>query len=844
MDLSERIAALSPSKRALLELRLKKQGVEFNSYPLSFAQTRLWFLDQLSLGNPLYNMAVAVRLEGHLNITALHKSFKEIVRRHETLRTAFAVINGRPTQVVSPSGSVEMPIIDLTDLPAAFRETKAQGLIAEESNAKFNLSLAPLLRVGLLRIAAEYHVLLLTMHHIISDGWSMGILIQEMSALYDTYCADKESPLAELTIQYSDYAVWQQRHLQGEVLEELLGYWKRQLADPPTPTLPTDRTCPVVYTFRGSSKKFVFSKSLRERLREIEQKERASLYMILSAAFQALLYRYTGEKDLLIGTPTANRNRAEAEELIGFFVNTLVMRTKFEDDMTFRELSARVKQTALEAYAHQDLPFERLVEELQPDRNLSSNPIFRVMFSLQNAVEVVPKLTGLKVSIIETECRTAKFDLAVDMAVAGEEIKGAFIYSTDLFNDGTIERMIGHYRTLLSEVIENPDRSIAELSYLTAAEKRQLEVEWNATEARYRSEGSLVELIEAQVNDSPNHPAILCGEQSLSYRELNERANRIGRYLKGKGVGREEVAGVCLERGVEMIAALLGIWKAGAAYLPLDPEHPEQRLRGQAADAGVRYLLRTRRGGPSWGQEGVEEIYLDEVEAECEGESGGNLEVEVRGGDLAYLIYTSGTTGEPKGVMVEHGNLRNVILGSCAAFGFGQGEVMGCLAGYGFDIFLFEVMKMLVSGGTSLLLKGEEVRDVERLAEKVAGMSAVHAVPSLMRRLTEEIRRKGKREKYWGVKQVFVGGDAVPEELIEQLKKVFENGRINILYGPTEATIISTRYEARREEPMRGRQIGRPLGNVKVRISDERGGLVAIGVSGEIWIGGAGVSRG
>ncbi|HID62186.1 MAG TPA: non-ribosomal peptide synthetase, partial [Anaerolineae bacterium] len=533
--------------------------------PLSFAQQRLWFLDQLEPGSPFYNIPTAVRLTGPLDVAALEQTLNEIVRRHEALRTTFETVDGRARQVIAPELTVPLPVTDLTDLPEAEREAEALQLASQEAQRPFDLARGPLLQARLLRLGGEDHVALLTMHHIVSDGWSMGILIQEIAALYEAFSNGRPSPLQELPIQYADFAHWQREWLQGETLEAQLSYWKQQLdGSPPLLELPTDRPRPAVQSFRGRTQAFALPKDLSRAIKDLGHQEGTTLFMTLLAAFQSLLYRYTGQETINVGTPIANRTQSEIEGLIGFFVNTLVMRADLSGDPGFRELLKRVREMALGAYAHQDLPFEMLVDALQPERNLSHSPLFQVMFVLQEAPTGAQALSDLTLRGVEAETGVAKFDLTLSMAEDGDGdgLGGVFEYNVDLFDAATIERMIAHFQTLLEGIVADPNRPISELPLLTEAERRQLLVEWNDTVADYPQDRCIHELFEAQVERTSDAVAVVFEGEELTYDELNRRANQLAHHLRKLGVGPETLVGICVERSPEMIVGLLGIFKA------------------------------------------------------------------------------------------------------------------------------------------------------------------------------------------------------------------------------------------------------------------------------------------
>src|SRR5215217_18556 len=576
---SKMILELSGKKRAILEALLREQGISeakserilrrTQSGParLSFSQQRLWFLDQLEPESPLYNIHVAVNVSGSLNVHVLHQSIGEILRRHEVLRTTFAVIDGRPVQVIDRTTTFKMPVSDMQGRDVSQLSTWAE----EEARRAFNLTKGPLLRAKLLRLGENEHVLLLTMHHIVSDGWSMGVFVRELAALYEAYMAGRPSPLQELPIQYTDFAAWQRDWLQNEKLEEQLSYWKAQLADaPPLLELPTDRPRPPVQTHKGAHKDLTLSETLTRSLKDLTRREGVTLFMTLLAAFSTLLYRYSGQCDILVGTPIANRNRAETESLIGFFINTLILRTRFSEQMTFRALLGQVRETALEAYAHQDLPFEKLVEELQPERTLSHSPLFQVMFHLQNAVTESLSLSGLSMSPLEVETQTAKYDLLLTMAETEEGLAGRLNYNTDLFDAGTVTRMAKHFERLLEAAVSDPDEQVSRLRLLSDGEKNRLLFAWNDTRRDYGKDIPVHLAFVEQARRTPHAVAVRFEHDKLTYGELNRRANRLAHRLRQLGVGPEVPVGLLARRSVGMVVAMLGVLKAGGAYVPLD----------------------------------------------------------------------------------------------------------------------------------------------------------------------------------------------------------------------------------------------------------------------------------
>ncbi len=559
--------------------------------PLSFTQQRLWFFDQLEPSNPVYNISGAVRLKGPLQVKAIEQSINEVVRRHEILRTTFATVDGRPLQVIAPSLSVPLTMLDLQALDKAKQDTEVLRLVTREMQRPFDLAHGALLRVTLLQLAEEEHILLLSVHHIVSDGWSTSVFVRELTALYAAFVSGVSSPLPELPVQYADYALWQQGWLQGEVLEAQLAYWKQQLADLPVLQLPTDYPRPAVQTFRGANQQVALPKSLTGALKTLSRQEGVTLFMTLLAAYQTLLFRYTGQANFTVGIPIAGRTESKLEGLIGCFINTLALRTDLSGNPTFRELLERVREIALGAYAHQDLPFEKLVEELQPDRDLSRSPLFQVMFALQNVPRGEVNLPGLTLTHLRIDSEPALFDLDLTLWESEDEIVGVLNYNTDLFDPPTIERMQSHFLTLLEAVVADPSRRIADLPLLSEAEQQQLLMQGNATQAASAQEQSFHERFEAQVARTPEAVAVVCAEQYLTYQQLNQCANHLAQHLRARGVGPETLVGLLAERGLPLLSAILAVFKAGGAYLPLDPQHPAARLQHIVQRSQCRLVL-------------------------------------------------------------------------------------------------------------------------------------------------------------------------------------------------------------------------------------------------------------
>ena len=809
------------------------------SLPLSFAQQRLWFLDQLEPGSAFYNSPAAVRLVGQLDVAALELTLSEIVRRHEVLRTSFANVGGEPRQVVAAAERLELPVVDLRGCgTVAEREALAASLMQEEAQRPFDLSVGPLLRVKLLQLGETEQVVLLTMHHIVSDGWSMGVLIGEVAALYEAYREGRESPLPELAIQYGDFAVWQREWLQGEVLEQQLSYWRQQLAALPVLELPTDRARPAVQSYRGAHHSFRLAPELAAGLKELSQQEGVTLYMTLLAAFQVLLSRYSGQEDIVVGTDIANRNRAEIEPLIGFFINQLVLRTDLSGGPSFAELLGRVREVCLGAYAHQDVPFEKLVEELQPERDLSRGPLFQVKLILQNAPSGELRLEGLQLSRVRGRSETAKFDLTVALTEAGGVLSGTVEYNTDLFGETTMARLVGHYEQLLESIVKDRQVAVSELRMLSAGELEQLVVEWNETARNYEQEACLHELFAAQAARTPEAIAVSYEAEQLSYRELNERANQVGHYLQGLGVGPEVLVGLCMERSLEMVVGILGILKAGGAYLPVDPQYPVERQAWMLGDAGVNLVLTQSRLVEQLPAQGIQTVALDGEWEVIGGESKADPNSGTVGRNLAYVIYTSGSSGQPKGVAIEHQGVCNLAAAQGEGFAVGSGSRVLQFASLSFDAAVSEIFVTLGSGGTLCVARAGELL-VGEVLQRVLSEQQINVVtlpPTVLRGLEGEgeLRR---------LQTVVVAGE---QSESGTLQRWLSGGRrVLNAYGPTESSVCATMWAAGGEELERGKpRLGRALSNVQVYVLDRELRVVPVGVRGEIYIGGAGVGRG
>jgi amino acid adenylation domain-containing protein len=809
-------------------------------FPSTFAQQRLWFLEQLQPGSTSYLIPWSLRISGKLNAEALEHSLNEIVRRHEILRTTFSFKDGAPVQVVAGELSVPMPTVDLSS--SAKSEEEAQRLAREEARKPLDLEHGPLVRAQLLRLGEEEHILLLTMHHIIFDGWSRRILVRELAAMYDAFCSGKPSPLPEPKLQYADYAVWQRKQFQGANLEKQLSYWRQQLAGAPASLdLPTDRPRPAIQTFNGAKLPLSLSKEFVERLQSFSRERGVTMFMTLLAGFQILLSRYSNQDDVAVGSPIANRNRAEIEEMIGFFANTLVLRTQLSGEATFSDVLAQVKETALGAYAHQDVPFEKLVEELRPERNLSQNPLFQVLFSLQNAPQQAFELAGLKLTSMDSGESAAKFDISVFLSENPDGLRGRFEYNTDLFDAETIQRMIGHYRVLLEAAVASPERKASQLQLLSEGEQTQILVDWNATASEYPRGLCLHQLIEQQAAHTPD--AIACvtpgesaaGDRSLSYRELNAKANQLAHALRKRGAEPGQRVGIFVERSLGMMVGLLGIQKTGAAYVPLDPAYPAERIRLTLEDAQVAVLVTQQSLAASLPENQAEIICIDSDWAGIAKEPDANPGVALTPEDLAYVIFTSGSTGRPKGVQIRHRGAVNLLTAMATELKMVADDVFPALASFAFDMCIPELYLALISGGQVVIGKRHLAGNGEELAALLrrVGATVVHATPTTWSLLLEA----GFTGK--GLKRV-IGAEPLPRDLCRRLLDA-DNSLYNF-YGPTETTVWSAFHHFRSpEEPV---VVGRPLANQQIYILDKDLQPVPVGVAGEIHIGGDGVAAG
>ena len=802
--------------------------------PLSFSQEQLWFLDQLGPGNPSYNIAASVRFAGALDAVALQQALGAIVSRHESLRTTFVGATVNPSR----SSPRLWRWICLSWTCATCRKRSGRGRRKSWLSrrcASPSTWLTARFCAVLMRVDEEAHLLFLTLHHIIADGWSMRVLVREVAEIYEDFAAGQESLAPDLPVQYADFAVWQRQWLQGERLERQLAYWTEKLADGASALdLPTDFPRPAVQTFRGGRHPFHLEPALAGAVRALARKEGCTPFMVLLAAFQTLLYRLSGQEDVSIGTPIAGRNRAETEGLIGFFVNTLVLRGDLSGDPTFAELLGRVRQTCLDAYAHQDLPFEMLVKELRPVRDLGRTPLFQVLFSFDLEPDAQVELPGLSLAFAEIDAGTAKFDLSLYVRESAGGLGGFLEYSADLFRPETAARMVGHWQTLLTAAAGDPGLHLAELPLLTESERQRILLDWNNTPVPLPPEQCLHQLVESQVERTPNAVALIAGEEQLTYRQLNSRANQLAHHLHGQGVGPEDLVGVCMERSAEMVIALLAILKAGGAYLPLDPSHPAERLGFIMDDARVRVIVTQQRLVERLPPSSALTVRVDADRAAIVAAKDDNPESGVDGRNLAYVLFTSGSTGRPKGVGIEHRSTVSFV--DWVRSTFSKEELAGVLAAtsIGFDISVVELFGPLSCGGCMIL--AENALALPGLPAASA-VTLINTVPSAM---AELLQMDGVPPS---VQTVVLAGEALPHPLARRVYQKETVRRLFNMYGPTETTVFSTGTLVPPGAP-EPPTIGKPIANTRVYVLDAHRQPVPVGVPGELFIGGVGVARG
>ncbi len=812
--------------------------------PLSFSQQRVWFLEKLAPETSVYNIPLAIRLKGPLSVGALERSFAEIVRRHEILRTSFGEASGEPAQFVTSSSESRVELVDLTNLAIEEREREAARRVSDDANRTFDLEHGPLVNITLIRLADDHHVLLVNMHHLVSDLWSTGVLLHELNALYNAFIAGQPSPLRDLAIQYRDYARWQREYLQGDVLDEVLEYWKTQLHDAPRVLeLPTDRPRPAIQTYSGSRESFFLPISLKSALEDLGKKEHVTLFMTLLAAFKVLISRYARLEDLVIGLPVAGRNSTETNELIGFFVNTLVLRTDLSGDPTFREFLKRVRSVCSGAYAHAEIPLEVLVETLKPERSLAYSPLFQVMFAYQNAPQSPLSLTNLVAFPFDIEIRTSMFDLGLFIWERPDGLLATLDYSTDLFDRSTAQRLLRHFHVLLEGVAANPDERISRLPLLSAEERRILLLDWNQTRSDYPLGACLHTLFEQQAERTPEARAVFCEGQQLTYRELNQKANQLAHRLRELGVTAETVVGICLERSLDLIVGLLGILKAGGAFLPLDPELPSARLKYIIDDSQLSLIISSTHHKSKLDAQQATTLCLDQVPS-----APSLLTNPVSGSTVdqaAYVIYTSGSSGLPKGVVATHLGTLNRLAWMWERYPFREDDVCCAKTFLSFVDSIAEIFGPLLQGVPVIIITDQNVRDVEQLVRilDTYRITRIVVIPSLLREMLKVFSQVSAPRTRLRI--VISSGEALGRDVAQQFLDIMGPDTLLLnLYGSSEVAGDVTAFEVKEARVRERVPIGRPIANTQIYIVDPALNPVPIGVPGELVVGGLNLVRG
>jgi amino acid adenylation domain-containing protein len=846
---------LAAERRRLQETRVVRSAVQRPAtIPLSFGQERLFFLDEVGLVGATYNMSLALRLAGDLSEDALECALTSLLKRHEVLRTRVGMHDGVPHQVIDPPTRFHLRHADLAGFPAGeLREQQLREWIQREQLHAFDLRKGPLFRAVVIKLDQREHALVLTTHHIINDGWSWGVLTRELAALYAAHVKAEADSLPPPPVQYADYAIWQREWLQGEVLEAQLQYWRQQLLGAPTQLqLPTDRPRPAVESFKGATLRLSLPRSLSSRLSDIARREGSTPFMIFLAAYQVLLARWSGQEDVVVGSPIAGRRSREIEGLVGFFVNALVLRTKVSGDVSFRRLLQQVRDMTLGAYAHQDLPFETLVRELRPDRNLTRQPVFQVGMALQNYPRERIELPGILLTRIDIDWTTSHFDLMLYLHESEEGVSGVFEYAVDLFDRATVQRMADSFITLLEGIAANPDSAVHELPLLSKAERHRLLIDWNPSATPAMQGKRVHHLFEAQVARTPDAVALVYQGASMTYAELNASANRLARYLVRKGVGPDQLVGICVERGLDMVVGLIGILKAGGAYLPLDPSYPPERLAYILKDASPKLALAQAVTREKLADAAVEVIALDDDWARIKRMSGENLEPNLNSvseEEMAYVIYTSGSTGDPKGVVVTHANVTRLFSSTDPWFHFNEHDVWTLFHSIAFDFSVWELWGALLYGGRVVVVPHLAARspvDFYRLLCK-EGVTVLNQTPSCFVQLIDA-QAQSPKDLQHTLRTVVFGGEAL--ELRTLRPWIRRNGaqrpQLVNMYGITETTVHVTYCPLTQEdiESERGSLIGKPIPDLRLYILDPHRQPVPVGVSGELFVGGAGVARG
>ncbi len=813
--------------------------------PLSFAQQRLWFVDQLQPGMAIYNIPEALRLEGPLDVSMLNATLGEIMRRHEVLRTRFPAIDGEPVQTIDPPPRrYRMPEVDLSALSEARAEQALDRLIYAEARAGFDLAKGPMLRSTLVTLGELDHVALLTLHHIAGDGWSVSVFVNELGELYQALLEGRASPLPELEIQYADFAHWQRQWLQGEVLEGEIAYWSEQLEGAlEVLTLPSDRPRPPVQTFAGQTVKLVLPEATVDSLNALNQRENTTLFMVLMAGFHVLLHRYTGRNDLSVGTPIAGRNQMAIEPLIGFFINTLVVRGDMSGNPELRSFLAQIRERILGGFQHQDVPFEQLVAELQPERSLSHTPLFQVMLALQNTPQESLELSDVQLRTLGAETEISKFDLVLTCTELPEGLAASMDYNSDIFDRTMADRLLGHFGVVLAGLAKDPRQRIGSLPLLAGGERHQLLCEWNDSRAATDRKPCLHHLFEGQARRTPEAVAVVFEGEELRYRELDERANQVAHYLRARGVGSEVLVGLCLERSLEMVVGLYGVLKAGGAYVPLDPSYPQDRLAFMLEDTRAQVVLTQGRFKEMLADYvSAELISLDEDWDRIVSESRTAPDIGSTPDNMAYVMYTSGSTGRPKGVMIRHAGMVNHMQWMGRIHPMGGRDCVIQKTPFSFDASIWEFYAALFAGARLLMARPEGHRDPAYLVAEIVRheVTVFQVVPSLLRAFLETPGVEHCRSLRW----IICGGEVLPPTLVEGLSAVLPDTELVHVYGPTEGSITASYWFCREGAYAQTVPVGHPIMNAAITLTDRRLEPVPVGVPGELLIGGRGVGRG
>ncbi|HEX6288385.1 MAG TPA: amino acid adenylation domain-containing protein [Herpetosiphonaceae bacterium] len=859
---SSQAAGLSAAQRARLLQHLRHKNVvkaQQHTIPradlqapiaASFAQQRLWLLHQLAPDDPAYNWPACVRCIGPLDPERLQRSLTALIARHAILRTTFGTIDGQPVQQIAAPAPPPLPVVSLEQLTPDEQEAEVQRRVHAAARQPFDLAHGPLLRATLLRLSPTEHVLVLFLHHIIADGWSASILLRDTLAAYQALASGQPAApvLPELPIQYADYAIWQRQSLQGALRERLLRYW--QQLHPPLPQLdlPTDYPRPARRSSDGATAHVLLPHAAITALRELVADHDATLFMGLLAVWAGLLSRYTGQHDLLVGTPIAGRTRPKVAHLIGFFTNTLVLRLDLTGTPTFHELLHRVRQVCLAAYEHQDLPFEQLVEALPVARHGTDNPLFQVFYALDNTPELALEIPGLRLEPVTFTATTVQFDLALSVRETAEAVTGSLSYRTDLFAPATIERLISHLLTLLNAVVADPCRPLAAVPVLTTAERQQILVEWNATAAAYPQDQCIHELVAAQAARTPDAIAVIFEGTSLTYAELDGRANQMAHYLQSLGVVPESRVAICLERSLDLVVGLLGVLKAGGAYVPLDPSHPPERLQFMLADAQAAVLVTqqamTERFGLAYSSQSgtLHVLILDRDWPTIAAQPATAPASPVAADHLAYMIYTSGSTGQPKGALNTHRGIVNRLLWMQDTYRLSADDRVLQKTPFSFDVSVWEFFCPLLSGAALVVAKPGGHQDPAYLVELIAAqrITLLHFVPSMLRIFLDE----PGLDRITSVRRVLCSGEALTHDLQERFFELLPNVELHNLYGPTEDAVEVSFWACRRDSRAQHVPIGRPVANTQLYVLDRRLQPQPVGAPGELHIGGVQVGRG